>query len=186
MHTLKDIMTALKGMVPCAGGRGCPLPATGQTKSYEGIEIDCASASQFGQDGSYQAGCPAAGRFTDNGDGTVTDNCTGLMWQKETPPAEYMWDEAIEHCENLELAGHTEWRLPNIRELQSIVDCGRFYPAIDPVFGGITDWYWSSTTDVSNTEVAWYVRLDFGSVGNEAADGLKGYPNYALAVRSGQ
>ena len=65
---------------------GSSLPATGQTTCYdtEGNVINCGSAEWPGQDGFYQAGCPSAGRFVDNGDGTVTDSCTGLVWQKDT------------------------------------------------------------------------------------------------------
>ena len=62
------------------------LPDTGQTKCYDasGTEIPCDSATCPGKDGFYQTGCPSEGRFVDNGDGTVTDHCTGLMWQQET------------------------------------------------------------------------------------------------------
>jgi len=121
----------------------CPsegLPATGQIACYgyvgeqDWVEVPCGSAEYPGQDGFCQAGCGSAGRFTDNGDGTVTDHCTGLMWQKETAPGEYTWQEALEYCENLSLAGHRNWRLPNVRELESIVDYGRHFPSIDPIF----------------------------------------------------
>jgi hypothetical protein len=66
------------------------LPDTGQTKCYDedGNELDrgqCFTGSgQGGQDSVYATGCPSGGRFVDNGDGTVTDHCTGLMWQKGT------------------------------------------------------------------------------------------------------
>src|SRR5262245_39308534 len=71
------------------------LPATGQTKCYGGVEgqiwreVPCGQAACQGQDAQYATGCPiggpdASGRFVDHGDGTVTDTCTGLMWQKET------------------------------------------------------------------------------------------------------
>ena len=66
------------------------LPGTGQSKCYgfvenQGwVEMPCAEAVCSGQDGSYATGCPSEGRFTDNGNGTVTDHCTDLMWQKDT------------------------------------------------------------------------------------------------------
>lgn len=95
-----------------------PLPATGQTRCYDplGNLVDCASLAYPGQDGFYQLGCPMEGRFVNMGDGTVTDRCTGLMWQKETAPGMYTWQAALKYCEKLALAGHTDWRLPNIRE----------------------------------------------------------------------
>ena len=146
------------------------LPATGQTACHDsaGAPISCESVEWPGQDGFYQAGCPRAGRFTDNGDGTVTDNCTGLMWQKETAPGEYTWQEALEYCENLSLARHDDWRLPNVRELQSIVDYGRHRPSIDPIFGA-EPWssYWSSSTSFYNPAYAWGVGFYSGHMGSD-------------------
>jgi len=131
------------------------LPGTGQTRCYDqaGQVIDCASATCPGQDGFYRAGCPSQGRF---GDGTVTDNCTGLMWQKETAGAS-SWCDALEYCENLSFAGHADWRLPNVLELHSILDFGRFEPAIDPVFGGSSSHHWSSTPYAGRHDAAWVV-----------------------------
>ena len=156
---------------------GSSLPATGQTACYgyvaeQGwVEVPCDSAEYPGQDGFYQASCPSAGRFTDNGDGTVTDNCTGLVWQKDTADVNgdgqisdvwdggdvVTWQAALQYCEGLEFAGRSDWRLPNVRELQSIVDYGRFDPSIDPVFGAESGWYWSSSTYVSLPGGAWVV-----------------------------
>ncbi|OFX19127.1 MAG: hypothetical protein A2041_15255, partial [Bacteroidetes bacterium GWA2_31_9b] len=77
--------------------------------------------------------------FVDNNDETVTDNATGLMWQKADDGTSRDWQGALEYAENLTLVGYTDWRLPNIKELQSIVDYSRCpsvtnSPAIDPVF----------------------------------------------------
>jgi len=137
---------------------GSSLPATGQTTCYG--DVACDSAEHPGQDGFYQKGCPMAGRFVDNGDGTVTDNCTGLMWQKDTARGGYTWQQALKYCERLEFAGHDDWRLPNVRELVSIVDYGRINPSIDPVFqvsGGMSPRYWSSshTVSLSISTTAW-------------------------------
>jgi hypothetical protein len=170
--------------VPLEGGRG--LPATGQTECYDsdGNVIDCGSADYPGQDGFYQTGCPSAGRFVDNGDGTVTDTCTGLMWQQETAPGgvSYSWQEALQYCEGLELGGHTDWRLPNVRELQSIVDYGRYEPAIDPIFGAVSGWYWSSSTSVFFPGGAWVVVFGDGFV-NVDYKGIDFY--FVRAVRTG-
>jgi len=99
--------------------------------------------------------------FLDNGDGTVTDGTTGLMWQRDDSGEGVIWEDALAACETLELAGHDDWRLPNAKELQSIVDYGRSpgstgSAAIDPVFNttgivneaGQADFpcYWSGST----------------------------------------
>ena len=99
--------------------------------------------------------------FVDNGDGTVTDLTVGLTWQQNDSGVGMDWKNAISYCENLTLAGEDEWRLPNVKELQYIVDYSRSpdttdSAAIDPVFEttvfsnelGNNDYayYWSSTT----------------------------------------
>src|SRR3990170_591596 len=99
--------------------------------------------------------------YVDNGDGTITDKATGLMWMKNDNGEAISWENALSYAEGLEYAGHTDWRLPNAKELQSIVDYARSpattnSAAIDPLFNGtqITNeagerdypFYWSSTT----------------------------------------
>ncbi len=102
----------------------------------------------------------------DNGDGTVTDTSTGLMWQQSdsqnydngvyTPRT---WEQALDYCETLTLADHDDWRLPTIKELRSLVDYSRYNPAIDTVKfpGALSSWYWSSTTHAYNVNYAWGV-----------------------------
>ena len=77
--------------------------------------------------------------FIDNKDGTVNDLTTGLMWQKADDGNSRSWEESLDYAENIELASYDDWRLPNAKELQSIVDYSRSpqttnSPAIDPVF----------------------------------------------------
>jgi hypothetical protein len=126
----------------------------------------------------------AFGALVVNGDGTVTDTSTGLMWQQETETA-MKWEDAINHCEVLSLAGYTDWRLPNINELQSIVDYTSYYPAIDitafPRIPNMSPNYWSSTTDAYYTRNAWCVDFDPGQVLH--GDKLSSY--YVRAVRGG-
>jgi uncharacterized protein DUF1566 len=100
-------------------------------------------------------------KFIDNGDGTISDKATGLMWQKDDNKKGMDWEEALSYAENTELAGYSDWRLPNAKELQSIVDYSRSpqttnSAAISPVFNisGIIDsngkesypYFWTSTT----------------------------------------
>jgi hypothetical protein len=159
------------------------LTATGQSLCTDanGNAIDCESATCGGQDGFYRTGCPSKNRFTDNGDGTVTDNCTGLMWEKNVAdtdgdgkldPADVLpWCSALSYCEHLTFAKHDDWRLPNVRELQSIMDYGRFSPAIDPVFGALNNtWSWSSTSEVAFPDRAWKVQAFHGDVATGAKD----------------
>jgi len=166
---------------PPAGGA---LPATGQTACYDvaGNVIACDSAEYPGQDGFYQKGCPQEGRFVDNGDGTVTDNCTGLMWQKNTAPAMCTWQQALQNCKHLVFAGHDDWRLPNVCELESIVDCGRTNPSINPVFEAVPGGYWSSSTRVSDSIYAWIVFFKGDFIGSY---GYKPQQYFVRAVRGG-
>jgi hypothetical protein len=140
-----------------AGG----LPRTGQTIEF----VD-------GDDGHYQKGFPLTGaKYTDNGDGTITDRGTNLMWVKDGAGAGcnggvgLTWAAAIAFCEALDFAGHADWRLPNIKELFSIADIGRDTPAIDPLFINTrSDYYWSSSTLVYATGNAWILFGDWGGV----------------------
>jgi len=160
---------------------GAGLPATGQTKCYDtlGLQIDCATEEYPGEDGFHQKGCAAQGRFVDNGDGTVTDNCTGLMWQKETAEGAYEWKEALEHCDDMTLADYTDWRLPNARELHSIVDYGRYDPSIDAALGAVSGSYWTSTTLVAYPYYAITVFFRHGEVDLNS----KSEVHYVRAVR---
>ena len=104
--------------------------------------------------------------YRDNGNGTVTDNVTGLMWQQEDDNIERTWEEALTYCEGLTLAGNSGWRLPNIKELRSIVDNTKDNgPSIDTTYFPNTNSsrYWSSTTNVQNqTSGAWLVSFSAG------------------------
>jgi len=119
-----------------------------------------------------------------NGDGTVTDNATGLMWQQATAPGTYTWEQALTYCENLNLASYDDWRLPNTNEIQSIVDYSRYNPSIDTMYFPDTaaSFYWSSTTNVPNTNSACYVYFYYGTVNYSN----KSYNDYVRAVRAGQ
>lgn len=104
--------------------------------------------------------------FVDNGDGTISDLSTGLMWQQSDDGNFYDWENSLKYCEDLNFANHSDWRLPNPKELQSIVDYTRSpstssSPAIDPLFSctmindpdgnpGHYPYYWTSTTHINN------------------------------------
>lgn len=124
--------------------------------------------------------------FKDNGDGTIIDKATGLMWMKvdsgklkagKNNDGKMNWQEALDWAENLDYAGYSDWRLPNVKELQSIVDYTRSpattsSAAIDPVFqttsfiaeGGQKDYpyYWSGTTHASLSRASTAAYVAFG------------------------
>lgn len=106
--------------------------------------------------------------FADNGDGTITDKATGLMWQQADTGAAVSWDAALKSCGDATTGGHSDWRLPDAKGLQSIVDYSRSpdtssSAAINPLFSttsftnekGETDYgfYWTSTTHKNSTGI---------------------------------
>ena len=141
----KDVVIfGVTGTLEGGGGAGL-LPKTGQTTSY-----------RTGDDGNLQVGSERPDpRFTDHGNGTVTDNMTGLMWVKEPHElggnaAGQTWDNAVDFCGSLTFAGHSDWRLPNLLELYSLMDHGRSDPALptgNPFTVVATSaHYWTSTS----------------------------------------
>jgi hypothetical protein len=131
------------------------LPDTGQTQSY---------TNTFGEDSDYTINPPS---YTENGDGTITDNVTGLMWQKEDDDIYRTWDDAVSCCNDLTLASFSDWRLPSEYELMSIVNCDTYNPSIDTTFPGTNaPSYWSSITNAHNSSGAWNVDFDYGCVYN--------------------
>jgi hypothetical protein len=124
--------------------------------------------------------------YTDNGDGTITENNTLLMWQKDDDNTTRTWEQALGYCEGLTLAGYTDWRLPNIKELHYLVDSTTYNPAIDTaVFpSSKAAPYWSSTTIASASTFAWFVDFYNGYAGDPYLDKTGNY--YVRCVRSGQ
>ena len=148
-------------------------------------------------------GAAAQAVYIDNGDGTVTDNGTGLMWQQATAQGitsgAYTWEQALDYCENLILnndrlwtsgtanasgAKYDDWRLPTAKELASLVDTTRYNPAINTLYFPVTvaSEYWSSTTGANDFSYAWLVDFLYGHVRYHG----KAYGLYVRAVRSGQ
>lgn len=173
-------------VIPLANsGPKAPVAKTGQTQSYH-----------VKDDGALQTGVAAPDpRFVDNGDGTVTDRLTGLIWLQETHCTRYYpldfsgqyprpWTSAIAACNGLRsgycgLADGSEagdWRMPNVRELASLLDYGRHHPALPPSFPRsdsaavyTLDTIWTSTTyDIVTGNPAgdaWYIDFFNGNDG---------------------
>jgi hypothetical protein len=206
------------------------FPATGQTTCYTsgGAVTPCTGT---GQDGGIQAGTALS--YTDNGDGTITDNNTGLMWEKKDDnnaggihdmDVRYAWADALgifipqlnNRCAANEtvdcttngdadcsgvggacgFAGHRDWRLPNVKELQSIVNYQNSFPSVSAAFNTgcaasctvltcsctYPANYWSSTTIAAVPGRAWYVRFEWGDI---FFDGDKSINLWARGVRGG-
>ncbi len=146
---------------------------TGQTKCYNNTtEITCpAPGSDFyGQDAQYASlGYCTPRSYSISGtagNDIVTDNNTGLIWQRTLSTSTYTWADAITYCENLTYGGQTDWRLPTRKELATLPDYGRYNPAIDTaIFPGTkSNYYWSSSSSVGNISAAWVVYFYNGIV----------------------
>ncbi len=157
---------------------------TGQTTSYA-----------VGDDGDVEKGVVwPAPRFIDNGDGTVTDNLTGLLWlQAANCFGAQNWTAALTTVNALANGGcglsdgssAGDWRLPNAKELTSLIDYSQSGPALSPghPFSGVQlNFYWSSSTYALSTSEAWNVFLNDG----RRLFSNKGNAHYIWAVRGGQ
>jgi len=107
------------------------------------------------------AGAPNLEAYTDNGDGTVTDNVTGLMWQQTAPALSYPWATAIDYCSTLTLANRDDWRPPSLIEIFSIADDGQTNPSINGTYFPSTpvNCFWSSTLVAGSSSDAWGVNF---------------------------
>ena len=203
-----------------------------ETFGFTGGTLVCTATCQVDESGCFCA-FPGDGaghgptlKYTDNGDGTATDNNTLLMWEVKNSVAgsvhnvdnTYAWssggtaedgplftvflatlnntcdgDETTACTSNADCAtignglcghaGHRDWRIPNVKELQSIVDYGTFNPAIAPSFPGSTaaSGYWSSTSFASNPVGVWVVFFNAGVVNFAGKNNLF----HGRAVRGG-
>ncbi len=141
-----------------------PVTRTGQTTCYDGAGtvVDCMNT---GQDGEHRTGMTwPSPRFSDNGDGTVLDHLTALVWTKDAQQIKGTmgWADALAVCNNLDFAGHTDWRLPNVRELLSLMDYEQHDPALPqghPFDTVQVIFYWSSTSYDASSINAWGVYL---------------------------
>ncbi|MEW6104352.1 MAG: DUF1566 domain-containing protein [bacterium] len=157
------------------------LPKTGQTTSYA-----------TGDDGDLEKGVSWPDpRFTIGGNGTVTDNLTGLMWTRNANLAgARTWQGALDYVAGMNTGanpnyGYTDWRLPNINELESLIDAERHSPALPsghPFINVASDGYWSSSSYAPNTGSAWIVYMYDGYLYAL----YKSSSHYVWPVRSGQ
>jgi hypothetical protein len=140
-------------------------------------------------------GDTTAQSFSSPGEGVVIDNSTGLMWQKcsagqsseacENTAATYTWSAALDYCAGLVLpasAGYTDWRLPNIKELESLSSFTNYAPAVTTDFTNtVSSKYWSSTPVPYGQVKSWYVDFNTGLTGYGSRTGSI----YVRCVRGG-
>ncbi|MBT4131040.1 MAG: tandem-95 repeat protein [Candidatus Marinimicrobia bacterium] len=134
------------------------------------------------------------GSLMDNGDGTVTDKNTELTWMQcsvgqtwdgstcSGTATTHQWDQATALA--TDYAGHSDWRLPTLQELQSIVDYTTWYPAIDTTSfpGTLPSGYWSSSLQASNLSIVWVTSFHSGyDLGHDKLGNL-----YVRLLRGGQ
>ena len=113
----------------------------------------------------------------------VTDTETGLQWQNDDK-IEMNWREAIEYCEDLDFGEYSDWRLPNKKELHSIVDYKTCYPSTGSVFDDTASkYYWTSTTDALHKKNAYVVDFREGKI--YVAEKIQEAEVYVRCVRSG-
>ncbi|RLD09136.1 MAG: hypothetical protein DRI44_09230 [Chlamydiae bacterium] len=128
-------------------------------------------------------------RFTVDSTGSnVYDNLTCLMWTKNANLHQGYWTNAIDFCTNLVYGGYSDWRLPNIRELKSLVDLSKYSPALPDghpfsFVQSYSYYYWSSSTSSYNSEYAWLVNIGHGHVSISAK--AYGFSRCVWPVRSG-
>jgi Protein of unknown function (DUF1566) len=188
-------------LTACGGGGGSApaaapapagiiaLPKTGQTTCSDaaGAAIACAGT---GQDGELQTGvAEPSPRFVVGTGATldcVTDNLTGLMWVKAPSAVIATWANALTAANDLMLCGFIDWRLPNVNELESLVNSEAANGAVFLNTQGFTgvqaDYYWSSSSDAVLVDGAWFVDMRTGIVFVNP----KSVSSYVWPVRAGQ
>lgn len=188
------------GTIQTTAAVAAAVADSGQVQCFDaaGTLRSCAGT---GEDGETQAGVTwPTPRFTDNGNGTITDNLTKLMWLKDgsCTGGGLLWQAALDwianfnggstSCADYGAGTHSDWRMPNIRELLSLVDFGVTnppLPAANPFVNIQTSYYHTSTSNQANPSGAWAVRFTDGNIAG-GANGKMLFTNWLLPVRSSQ
>ena len=120
----------------------------------------------------------------------VLDNKTGLVWERSPSKSTFNWHNAQTHCNNLTVGTRSGWRLPTLEELKSLVDERQENPPLAPghPFSNVQSslygsFYWSATTDASNSSLAWGVVFLFSG---GVTSGIKSFDNFVWCARGGQ
>ncbi|MGB3225408.1 MAG: DUF1566 domain-containing protein [Desulforhopalus sp.] len=143
--------------------------STGLSQCYneEGEQVDCTGS---GQDAEFSPGISWSVERFEVQDELVRDNATNLIWLRNSCPSEYplSWQEGLDFIEEMNrkaIHGRTDWRMPNRRELRSLVDHSSKKPVLTnghPFYNVFLGWFWTSTTAVIAPRYAWYIHLEGG------------------------
>jgi hypothetical protein len=176
IRTTKNVVASeYAWAVRVAGGGSVSLPKSGQTISY-----------RAGDDGDLEAGVSWPNpRFKNNGDGTITDHLTGLVWEESPSTTKITWADALTYANDLILGEYSDWRLANRNELWSLVNYGRSDNTIWLFGQGFrdvqSDSYWTSTTYPNDTDKAWVIYMVSGNTVSSVSDKTVA-ADYAWAV----
>ncbi len=158
----------------CMGGNAASSGASGASKWPDSATAHCADdktalaqcpmkgATAYGQDGSYQLNVPSYAVSMSGA--VVLDSVTGLKWQRQVTPGAMTYADAVKYCGTQQLDAATGWRLPTLLELFSIVDYGRYSPAITPSFTmpPSGEQFWTSTPSAATAGNRWVVHFADG------------------------
>lgn len=190
MQNARLILLLAAILVPLASARAAPanLPETSQTTCYDANGVIIPSCAGTGQDGEHRAGVAWPNPRFIGGIGDkaacVTDRLTGLMWVRVPSSNPMPWGASLVYANGLTLCGFSDWRLPNVRELESLVNTAIVSPAVFLNTNGFTgvqaNFYWSSSSFAGGA--GWIVGMYDGLV--YARNKLD--IHYVWPVRAGQ
>jgi len=185
----------------CFAAPPAQLPQSGQTKCYDAAGGETPNCTGTGQDGEHRAGVAwdPETRFLSNDDGTVTDKLTGLIWGQDgahTDPADqdelFAWQWALNYIKSLNsqnYKGHSDWRLPNLHELKSLLtyqEVPATWLSTRGVFANVRAAnYWTSTTNPVKPNFAWTVNLGLNPDTSAIDDFSKQFGARVWPVRDG-
>lgn len=193
MRNAHLVLVSIVSLLPFALAQAAPanLPETGQAICTDsvGTVVICTGT---GQDGDTKAGVEwpiprfSVGTGVGTTDACVTDNLTGLMWVRAPSATAVAWSTALVDVDALTLCGFSDWRLPNVNELKSLVNLGASSPAVFLNAQGFTGVqyanYWSSSSYASDVTFAWFVAMSNGTVAGDH----KALSYYVWPVRAGR
>ncbi len=160
------ILLATSGYAKSKSKLSYPQVATGQVSAYDadGAVANNLKSSDplYGQDAHYLAGAKMS--YKNNGDGTISDLNTGLMWQMVPVKQGFNWQGAKDYCESLELAGYDDWRLPSAKELYSISDFGTGWPYLNREYFELIN-----NERVGKDEQYWTSHMYVGTLGDRGS-----------------
>ncbi len=163
----------------------------GNTGSAWGVYFDNGSTNEYNKSSTHYVRCVRGGPFwsfdpsiilQSNTTNTVKDIYRGYIWQKSEDGVVRTWDAAKSYCDALALDGYSDWRIPTIQEIQTIIDYSAYNPALSTeVLQGRPYYYWSGSTFTVNTDGAWFVYFNNGYTNADWKSG----PRYVRCVRGG-